>query len=152
MNYRAATPLIPITTLAWLFGIWGAWRVALPFIALGFAAGVALLGVILWRRAPRPRWVFVLALAAILGALRYNSVQPHLDQSTLATRSANDQPQSVIVEGIIVGEPDTRDNYANMATGSALKANSRRQTTQASLISASTSLVKMFIQSCRARV
>jgi competence protein ComEC len=106
-----ATPLIPFT-LTWLIGIWLASRVTLPNLALGFVAGVALLGVIVWRRAPGPRWVFVLALAAILGALRYNSVQPHFDQTTLATY--NDQLKSVIVEGIVVGEPDGRDTFTNL--------------------------------------
>lgn len=103
-------PLIPFT-LAWLIGIWLASRVALPSLVLGFVAGVALLGVVLWRRAPRPRWIFVLALAAMLGALRHNSVQPHFDQTTLAT--CNDQPRSVTVEGV-VGEPYARDQYTNL--------------------------------------
>jgi hypothetical protein len=106
-----ATPLISLT-VAWLIGIWSASRLALSSITLGFAAGVAILGVILWRRAPRPRWFFVLALAAMLGALRYNLAQPHFDSSTLATY--NDQQKSVIVEGVVVGEPDTRDTYTNL--------------------------------------
>jgi len=45
-----ATPLIPFT-LAWLIGIWIASRVAPPTPALGVAAAVAILGVIIWRRA-----------------------------------------------------------------------------------------------------
>ncbi len=106
-----AMPLIPFT-LAWLFGIWIASRVALPTPALGVATAVAILGVIIWRRAPKPRWFFVLALAAILGALRYNLAQPHFDQTSLATY--NDQQKSVIVEGVIVGEPDMRDKYINL--------------------------------------
>jgi competence protein ComEC len=106
-----ATPLIPIT-VAWLIGIWLASHVALPTLAFDVAAGVALLGVILWRHAPRSRWAFILALAAMLGALRYNLAQPHFDQSSLATY--NDQAKPVIVEGIIVGEPDVRDTYTNL--------------------------------------
>jgi len=106
-----ATPLIPFT-LAWLIGLWLASRIALPTIALGFAVGVAIVGIILAWRALRPRWVFVLALAATLGALRYNRAQPHFDQITLATY--NDQQKSVIVEGMIVSEPDVRDAYTNL--------------------------------------
>jgi hypothetical protein len=64
-------PLIPFT-LAWLIGIWIASRMAVPSAALGIGSGMALIGVIIWRRALKPRWVFILALAAILGALRYN--------------------------------------------------------------------------------
>jgi hydrogenase/urease accessory protein HupE len=59
-----ATPLIPFT-LAWLIGIWIALRIALPTIALGVATIVAVVGIILTWRAPKPRWIFVLALAAI---------------------------------------------------------------------------------------
>ncbi len=58
------------------------------------------------------RWVFVLALAAFLGAFRYNLAQPHFDQTSLATY--NDQLKSVVVEGVIVGEPDARDAYTNL--------------------------------------
>ena len=66
-----ATPLIPFT-LAWLIGIWIASRIALPMPALGVAIIVAVVSIILARRTLKPRWVFILALAAILGALRYN--------------------------------------------------------------------------------
>ena len=38
--------------------------------------------------------------------------QPHFDQTSLATY--NDQQKSVIVEGLVVGEPDARDAYANL--------------------------------------
>ena len=104
-------PLIPFT-VAWLIGIWTASRIALPSVALGLATGVTLLGIILWRRAPGPRWAFILALATILGALRYNSAQPHFDQTALATY--NDQQHPVIVEGLVVSEPDARDKYTNL--------------------------------------
>jgi len=104
-------PLIPFT-LAWLIGIWGASQIALPTMALAIAAGVAIVGIILAWRAPRLRSVLVLALAAILGALRFNLAQPHFDQTSLATY--NDQLKPVIVEGIVVAEPDVRDAYTNL--------------------------------------
>ena len=106
-----ATPLIPFT-LAWLLGLWLASHVALSTLVLSFVAGVAVVGLILSWRAQKPRWVFILALAAILGALRYNLAQPHFDQTSLAIY--NDQHKSVIVEGIVVGEPDVRDKYTNL--------------------------------------
>ena len=106
-----ATPLVPFT-ISWLIGIWLASRIMLPAVALGVAAFVAIAGIILTWRAPRPRWLFVLALAAILGGLRFNLAQPHFDASTLATY--NDQLKSVIVEGVIVSEPDVRDTYTNL--------------------------------------
>ena len=107
-----ATPFIPFT-LAWLIGIWLASRIALPTVALGVAAVVAVVGIILTWRVPRPRWMFILALAAMLGALRYNLAQPHFDQTSLATY--NDQQKPVIVEGLVVSEPDARDVYTNLA-------------------------------------
>ncbi len=106
-----AAPLVPFT-VAWLIGIWLASHLALPTVALGIAVGVAVVGIILTWRASRPRWMFILALAATLGALRYNLAQPHFDQTTLATY--NDQQKSVIVEGLVVGEPDARDAYTNL--------------------------------------
>ncbi len=104
-------PLVPFT-LSWLVGIWGASRIALPTLALGVAVGVAIFGLVLAWRARKLCWILVLALAAVLGALRYNSVQPHFDQTTLATY--NDQQKPVVVEGVIVAEPDTRDTYTNL--------------------------------------
>jgi competence protein ComEC len=105
------TPLIPFT-IAWLIGIWLASRVAVPSIALSVAVGVATVGIILAWRAPKPRWMFILALAATLGALRYDLTQPHFDQSTLAMY--NDQASPVIVEGVVISEPDARDKYTNL--------------------------------------
>ena len=106
-----ATPLIPFT-LAWLIGIWIASRMALPTLALGVATIVAIAGIILTWRMPRPRWALVLALAAILGAFRYDLAQPHFDSTSLSTY--NNQQKSVIVEGVVVGEPDVRDTYINL--------------------------------------
>jgi len=82
--------------------------------------------------------VFILGLAVMLGALRYNLAQPHFDQTSLATRSANDQQKTVVVESLVVGEPDAREG-------------SRRQPTQATLTIASTSLARVSIPSCHAR-
>jgi competence protein ComEC len=106
-----AMPLIPFT-LAWLIGIWLASRVVLSTLALGVATGVAIVGIILAWRASKPRWMFILVLAATLGAVRYNSVQPHFDQTSLATY--NDQAKPVIVEGVVTSEPDARDAYTNL--------------------------------------
>jgi len=103
-------PLIPFT-LAWLSGIWIASHTALPAGVLGLAAGVSALGSILTRRKPGPRWMFILALAAILGALRFQLAQPRFE-STLAVY--NDQSNAVTIEGIIISEPDARDTHTNL--------------------------------------
>ena len=79
---------------------------------LGVATVVAVVSIILAWRAPRPRWLFVVALAATLGALRYNLARPRFDQTSLATY--NDQQKLVIIEGVVVAEPDSRDAYTNL--------------------------------------
>jgi hypothetical protein len=76
-------PLTPII-LAWLFGVWGASRIAVPTVALGFG----------WRGGCWYHPLVALALAAMLGALRYS-----LASTSLATY--NDQQMPVIVEGIV---------------------------------------------------
>jgi competence protein ComEC len=51
-------------------------------------------------------------LAATLGALCYNLAQPRFDLTAVATY--NDQAKSVIVEGVVVADPDARDKYTNL--------------------------------------
>jgi competence protein ComEC len=46
------------------------------------------------------------------GASQINLAQPRFDQTTLATY--NDQPKPLIVEGVVIAEPDTRDTYTNL--------------------------------------
>jgi len=48
----------------------------------------------------------------MLGALRYNLAHPHFDQTSVSTY--NDQQRSLVVEGVVVGEPDVRDAYTNL--------------------------------------
>ena len=106
-----AIPLIPVT-LAWLIGIWLASHIVASSIALGVATIAAVASIILTWRAPKPRWILILALAALLGALRYNVAQPRFDQTSLVTY--NDRQQPVIVEGVVVADPDVRDKYTNL--------------------------------------
>lgn len=49
-----AMPLI-LVTLAWLIGIWLASHTAVPTLAIGVAAGVAIAGIVLTWRVPKPR-------------------------------------------------------------------------------------------------
>ena len=87
-------------------------RIVLPPVVVGFATGVAIVGIFLSWRGSKPRWVFVLALGVTLGALRYNLAQPRFDPTTLATY--NDQQKSVMVEGVVGGEPDMRDAHTDL--------------------------------------
>ncbi len=104
-------PLVPLA-LAWLIGVWSGSRIAVPSVALGVAVIGVVAGIILTWRTPKPRWVFILALAAILGALRFNLSQPRFDATSLATY--NDQTGPVRVEGVVISEPDARDQYTNL--------------------------------------
>jgi len=56
-------------------------------------------GIVPTWRAPKPRWLFVLALAETVGALQYNIAQPHFDRTALVTY--NDQQKTVVIESII---------------------------------------------------
>ena len=110
MELSITTAFIPFT-LARRIGIWIAprivlppWRSALQRTWQSWALSS--------RGKHKSRWIFVLALAAMLGALRHNLAQPHFAQTSLATY--NDQQKAVIVKGIIVGEPDVRDQYTDL--------------------------------------
>ncbi len=101
--------------VAWLAGIVLAKTLSLPWQALPVLGLAALLGLLLWRddtsggRHVRLGAMCVLALT--LGAGRFLLTVPHFDETSLATY--NDLGY-VTLEGIIVGEPDERDQYTNL--------------------------------------
>ena len=103
-----ATPFIQFT-IAWLIGIWLASGIAVPSVALGFVTVVAFAGIIIFWRTPKPRWIFILTLAAILGALRFNLAQPHFDQATLATYNDQQKGDRIRAEGKLQTPANTGD-------------------------------------------
>jgi len=104
-----ANALIPFTMLGSSHLARLARRAAHACTRLG--NGVAIVGIVLTWRAPNRVGCYP-RIAAVLGAFRYNFVQPHFDQSSLATY--NDQQKSVIVEGLVVVSQTPRDAYTNL--------------------------------------
>ena len=103
-------PLVYLST-GWLMGIWAASMLALPAEVLLVAALIPLIGLVLWWRERRVRLIWLAALFAVFGGLRYQLSLPHFDQNSLVTY--NDAGE-VTIEGMIDAEPDTRDTYINL--------------------------------------
>jgi competence protein ComEC len=103
-------PLVYIS-IGWLAGIWIASMVTLPVEAILVAALVPIIGLVLWWRETRARWIWIAILCAIFGAIRYQLAIPHFDQNSISTYNNTDQ---VTLEGVIDAEPDVRDTYINL--------------------------------------
>ncbi len=113
-------------TLAWLVGIAAAhalWQsrsitcYAPTPAQWGSALVVALAGAILLRRRPRLQLAALLVLFALGGAWRYQShpLQPCFTTNDLA--AYNGRPDAAVwvtVEGIVVDDPDVRDEYSGL--------------------------------------
>lgn len=114
-------------SLALIGGIWLAdwlnwslltWMILVGFYLAWFGSGIWLGRRFAWLRIsiptpspdnfpPYPIPISLLLLALSLGGLRYQSTQPHFDQTSLAWY--NDQQQPVLLRGIINAFPDQRD-------------------------------------------
>jgi competence protein ComEC len=103
-------PLVYIS-IGWLAGIWLASQLALSNEAIFLAALVPLIGLVLWWRETRWRMIWLAALCAVFGALRFNLAIPHFDQNSISTYNNTDH---VTLEGVIDAEPDVRDTYINL--------------------------------------
>src|SRR5574341_1501974 len=104
------TPLIRFG-LAWIAGIALARWLNPPWFIIILGALPALGALFLYRQSPRTRQWAVLALALLLGAFRFLFFQPVFDKNDLAFY--NDTPPLVKITGLVVDEPDVRDNYLN---------------------------------------
>ncbi len=114
-------------SLALIGGIWLAdwlnwslltWMILVGFNLAWFGSGIWLGRRFAWLRIsiptpspdnfpPYPIPISLLLLALSLGGLRYQSIQPHFDQTSLAWY--NDQQQPVLLRGVIHAFPDQRD-------------------------------------------
>ncbi|MBE7467884.1 MAG: DNA internalization-related competence protein ComEC/Rec2 [Anaerolineae bacterium] len=105
------TPLIRFG-LAWLAGIALAGWLNLPWVLVLLAALPALGALLLYRQSPAPRLWAITALAFLAGMFRVLFFQPVFDENDLAFY--NDAPRPVRITGLVVDEPDVRDNYINL--------------------------------------
>lgn len=96
---------------AWIIGILlAAWLEPSPLI-LGALASVSAAGLLLRRYHPQHRLWAGCLLFALLGATRYVSAVPEIDQQHVAWYT--DQ-EGIVLEGVIADEPDVRDRYINL--------------------------------------
>ena len=97
--------------VAWLAGIALAKAINLPWQVLPVLGLAAFLGLLLWRDDRHVRPCALCTLALILGAGRLLLAAPHFDETSLATH--NDAGW-VMLEGVVIGEPDERERYTNL--------------------------------------
>ena len=100
-----------ILAIAWLTGIALARTTNLPWQVLPVVGLAAFLGLLLWRGSARVRLASLCALTLALGAGRFLLAIPRFDEHTVATY--NDAGW-VTLEGVVVGEPDEREQYTNL--------------------------------------
>jgi competence protein ComEC len=105
-------PLLSRLAIAWIAGIALARWLNLPWPVVAIAS-LPFLGVLLlYRDTPRAQSWAVLGLALLTGAWRFAFFQPAFDETNLAFY--NDDPKPVTLIGLVVNEPDVRDDYINL--------------------------------------
>ncbi len=95
---------------AWLAGIWLASFLFPPRWALGVALLLSLLSLLFGWREARLRLINLCLLLLFLGAFRYLVALPHFDETSLAYYNGH----TVTLEGVVVGEPDLRDQWVKL--------------------------------------
>jgi competence protein ComEC len=96
--------------VAWTAGIALAKAIDIPWQVLPLFALSSLVGLLLWRDGRRVQIGSLCVLALALGAGRFLLAVPRFDERSLATYNDG----WVTFEGIVVGEPDERDNHTNL--------------------------------------
>jgi competence protein ComEC len=96
--------------VAWTAGILLAKGFDIPWQVLPLFALSALLGLFLWRDDRRVQKGAICVLAFALGAGRFSLAVTRFDEKSLATYNG----EWVTFEGLVVGEPDERDEYTNL--------------------------------------
>ena len=104
------TPLITLT-VAWLLGIIIAHWLEPPPVMLALLAVPGLGGLLLYRQEPRPRFLALSALLALLGAARFVLAVPKIDAGHVAFYT-NTGP--VTLTARIIDEPDRRDQRTDL--------------------------------------
>lgn len=98
-------------SVGWFVGLWLASRMEVAGGIWLLAAGVGVVGVWVAPRQSQVRWWLLLVVGVGLGGARYVSAVPVLDASHIA--SYNDG-EVVTLTGLVVDEPDVRDEYVNL--------------------------------------
>lgn len=105
-------PLLAQLGLAWMLGIALAQWLELPWPVIAMTGLLAATTLFLYRRTPQLKRIALLVLALSAGAFRFAFFQPVFDPGQIAFY--NDQPEPAKISGLVVDEPDVRDNYINL--------------------------------------
>ncbi len=97
--------------VAWVAGILLTRALVIPWQVLLLSGLAGFIGGVGWRDSPRLRLAAACAVALALGGGRLLLALPHFDPHALATY--NDIGR-VTVEGVVVGEPDVREDRVNL--------------------------------------
>ena len=84
--------------IGWLIGIWAASALQLPTEVLLAFTIVPMIGLALWRSDRRATLIWISAVFAIAGSIRYNLSIPHFDQNSLSTYNNSGE---VTIDGVI---------------------------------------------------
>jgi competence protein ComEC len=102
---------LPYLVVAWLSGIYLQSVLSPPAWVVGLATPLLVAIILLWWREGRVRLGASCVLLLLLGALRYASSLPTLDEGHLAYYNGTD---ITTVTGVVVEAPDVRDRYVNL--------------------------------------
>nr|HMQ55677.1 ComEC/Rec2 family competence protein [Anaerolineae bacterium] len=105
-------PLLAQLGLAWMLGIALAQWFELPWPVIAMVGLLTTATLFLYRQTPQLQRIALLALALATGAFRFAFFQPVFDPGQIAFY--NDQPEPAKITGLVVDEPDVRDNYINL--------------------------------------
>lgn len=103
--------LLVYLAVAWLVGIVLARAIEPPWHVLLLVALAGLVARVLGRRNSYARIGAACLIAAVLGAGRLALGTPRFDDGSLAAYNGAGR---VVVEGVVVGEPDEREGYTNL--------------------------------------
>ena len=103
--------LIVYLGIAWFFGLWLASVVALDWFVWMAVAGVGLVTAVFLRGQQKISWGAACVLVLALGAMRYGTAVPTIDQNHIAYYNGT---RNVTITGLVVDEPDVRDRFVNL--------------------------------------
>ncbi len=103
--------LLVYLCISWFLGVWVASLTAVSLTSWLISSGVSLLSAVLLNRWRQGAIVLACVGLLCLGAARYVTAVPHIDDAHIAFY--NDS-STVTMTGLVVDEPDIRDRYVNL--------------------------------------
>ncbi|WP_420645787.1 DNA internalization-related competence protein ComEC/Rec2 [Candidatus Leptofilum sp.] len=97
--------------IAWFLGLWLGSIVTVDWLIWLTIAGVGTVTAVFLRRSQSVRWGAICLAALALGAIRYGTAVPTIDQNHIAYYNGT---RNVTITGLVVDEPDVRDRFVNL--------------------------------------